>query len=39
MPIGSIIEKYRPELEAHIEAARERAGTGALEDVIAIPVY
>jgi NADH-quinone oxidoreductase subunit F len=26
MPIGSIIEKFRPELEAHIEAARERAG-------------
>jgi NADH-quinone oxidoreductase subunit F len=24
MPIGSIIEKFRPELEAHIEAARER---------------
>jgi NADH-quinone oxidoreductase subunit F len=38
MPIGSIIEKYRPELEAHIEAARERAGSGALEDVIALGV-
>jgi len=38
MPIGSIIEKYRPELEAHIEAARERAGTGSLEDVVALGV-
>ena len=38
MPIGSIIEKYRPELEAHIEAARERAGSGALEDVVALGV-
>jgi NADH-quinone oxidoreductase subunit F len=26
MPIGSIIEKFRGELEAHIEAARERNG-------------
>jgi NADH-quinone oxidoreductase subunit F len=26
MPIGSMIEKFRPELEAHIEAARERSG-------------
>ncbi len=24
MPIGSMIEKFRPELEAHIESARER---------------
>ena len=38
MPIGSMIEKYRPELEAHIEAARERAGSGALEDVVALGV-
>ena len=38
MPIGSIIEKYRPELEAHIEAARERANSGALEDVVALGV-
>ncbi len=36
MPIGSMIEKFRPELEAEIEAARERAGAGALEDVIPI---
>ena len=34
MPIGSMIEKFRPEFEAHIEAARERNGLGA-----AIPVY
>jgi NADH-quinone oxidoreductase subunit F len=38
MPIGSMIEKYRPELEAHIEAARLRAGSGALEDVVALGV-
>jgi len=25
MPIGSMIEKFRPELEAHIETARQRA--------------
>jgi len=29
MPIGSMIAKFRPEFEAHIEAARERAGLGA----------
>jgi NADH-quinone oxidoreductase subunit F len=34
MPIGSMVEKFRGELEAEIEAARERAGAGALEDVI-----
>jgi len=28
MPIGSMIAKFRPEFEAHIEAARERAGLG-----------
>ena len=38
MPIGSMIDKYRPELEAHIEAARERAGSGALENVVALGV-
>ena len=38
MPIGSMIKKFRPELEAEIEAARERAGAGALEDVIPIGV-
>jgi NADH-quinone oxidoreductase subunit F len=38
MPIGSMIEKFRDELEAEIEAARERAGAGALDDVIPIGV-
>ncbi len=32
MPIGSMVEKFRDEFEAHIEAARERNGLG-----IAIP--
>jgi NADH-quinone oxidoreductase subunit F len=30
MPIGSMIEKFRDEFEAHIERARERRGLGAL---------
>jgi NADH-quinone oxidoreductase subunit F len=38
MPIGSMIEKFRPELEAEIEAARERAGAGALDDVVPVLV-
>jgi NADH-quinone oxidoreductase subunit F len=38
MPIGSMIEKFRDELEAEIEAARERAGAGDLEDVIPLGV-
>ena len=38
MPIGSMVEKFREELEAEIEAARERACTGQLEDVIPIGV-
>jgi NADH-quinone oxidoreductase subunit F len=38
MPIGSMVEKFRDELEAEIEAARERAGAGALEDVIPLGV-
>jgi NADH-quinone oxidoreductase subunit F len=38
MPIGSMIAKFREELEAEIEAARERAATGQLEDVIPIGV-
>lgn len=29
MPIGSMIKHFRPEFEAYIEAARERAGLGA----------
>jgi NADH-quinone oxidoreductase subunit F len=36
MPIGSMIEKFRDELEAEIEAARERAGAGDVEDVVAL---
>jgi NADH-quinone oxidoreductase subunit F len=36
MPVRSIIAKFRPELEAHIEAARERAGAGALADVVGV---
>ncbi len=36
MPIGSMVAKFRDELEAEIEAARERAGAGALEDVIGV---
>ncbi len=38
MPIGSMIEKFRPELEAEIEAARERLETGAIEDVLPLGV-
>jgi NADH-quinone oxidoreductase subunit F len=38
MPIGSMIEKFRDELEAEIEAARERSGAGNLEDVIPLGV-
>ena len=38
MPIGSMVEKFREELEAEIEAARERAAAGQLEDVILIGV-
>jgi NADH-quinone oxidoreductase subunit F len=38
MPIGSMIEKFRSELEAEIEAARERAESGALADVIPLGV-
>jgi NADH-quinone oxidoreductase subunit F len=38
MPIGSMIAKFRPEFEAHIEAARARSGLGAAtgsEDALA----
>jgi NADH-quinone oxidoreductase subunit F len=38
MPIGSMIEKFRPELETEIEAARLRAGAGPLEDVVGVLV-
>ena len=30
MPIGSMIKHFRPEFEAHIEAARERSNLGAM---------
>src|SRR5205823_8870736 len=32
MPVGSMIEKFRPELEAEIEAARQRADAAAMQD-------
>ena len=35
MPIGSMVAKFRAELEAEIEAARERAEAAPLEDVVA----
>ena len=38
MPIGSMVEKFRDELEAEIEAARERADAGRSEDVIPLGV-
>jgi NADH-quinone oxidoreductase subunit F len=38
MPIGSMIEKFREELEAEIDAARERARAAELEDVIPLGV-
>jgi NADH-quinone oxidoreductase subunit F len=38
MPIGSMVEKFRGELEAEIESARQRAEAGALEHVIALGV-
>jgi NADH-quinone oxidoreductase subunit F len=38
MPIGSMVAKFRPELEAEIEAARERAEGAAIQDVVALGV-
>jgi NADH-quinone oxidoreductase subunit F len=38
MPIGSLVEKFRGELEAEIEAARERAESGSLHDVVPLGV-
>jgi NADH-quinone oxidoreductase subunit F len=38
MPIGSMVQKFRGELEAEIEAARERAGLGSLEDAVPLGV-
>jgi NADH-quinone oxidoreductase subunit F len=36
MPVGSIVKKFRPELEELIEAARDRAGAGAIHDVVGV---
>jgi NADH-quinone oxidoreductase subunit F len=38
MPVGSMVQKFRAELEAEIEQARERAQAAALEDVVALGV-
>ncbi|MDQ6835693.1 MAG: NADH-quinone oxidoreductase subunit NuoF [Actinomycetota bacterium] len=38
MPIGSMVQKFRAELEAEIEAARERAEAAPLADVVAVGV-
>ncbi len=38
MPIGSMVEKFRAELEAEIEAARERAEGAEMADVIPVGV-
>ncbi len=38
MPIGSMVDKFRGELESEIEAARERADAAELEHVVPIGV-
>jgi NADH-quinone oxidoreductase subunit F len=38
MPIGSMIEKFRPELEAEIEVARRRVDAAELREVVALGV-
>jgi NADH-quinone oxidoreductase subunit F len=38
MPIGSMVAKFRPELEAEIEAARERANAAPIEEVVPLGV-
>jgi NADH-quinone oxidoreductase subunit F len=38
MPIGSMVEKFRDELESEIEAARQRADAASLTDVVALGV-
>jgi NADH-quinone oxidoreductase subunit F len=38
MPIGSIIKRFRGELEAHMEAARERDGRIAGGAALATPI-
>ena len=38
MPIGSMVKKFRSELEAEIEAARERNSGAEVQDVVALGV-
>ncbi|MGO9976879.1 MAG: NADH-quinone oxidoreductase subunit NuoF [Solirubrobacteraceae bacterium] len=38
MPVGSIVQKFRSELEAEIEEARLRAGAGEPEEIVPVPV-
>jgi len=38
MPIGSMVEKFRSDLEAEVEAARERAGAGPMAEAIPVGV-
>jgi hypothetical protein len=38
MPIGSMVKKFRSELEAEIEAARERADNVTSDGVVALGV-
>ncbi len=39
MPIGSIVQKFRAELEAEIEAARERADAAVLADALPVGAH
>ena len=39
MPIGSMVAKFRPELEAEIEAARARNFGNASQDVVSLGVH
>jgi NADH-quinone oxidoreductase subunit F len=39
MPIGSMVQKYRGELEEEIELARARADGGLLDDPIAVGAH
>ncbi len=39
MPIGSLVEKFRPELEAELEEARERAANAPFEDAIPVGAH
>ncbi len=38
MPVGSIVQKFRSELEAEIEEARLRAGAGEHQEVVSVPI-